>query len=504
MVDALRLSKEATSRFARTCSRFLLLFIVLIAGSLRLAWLGRPSLWYDEVVTLTLALQRGPRELLRLLPQLDATRAPLHPLLLQGWLSLFGSSDWTARSFSVLCGVLSVLAVYRIGCASFDRSTGLWAAWLCAISPLLIMYSQEARPYALLVLVTCLAWENLLSLRRSDSFWREVEFTACLVALGYIHPLGLLMDAMLAAGYLATGSAFQLSWRRWAAINLLAALGLAPWIGQYLNHSPENLPGRSLTGYMVGLMLLSGGSRWTTVAGILLITRGLFSRSSKTADEPSSPATLQLDSSVDLWLIVVWYVGPSVLIYIYSLVSQPIFSEPRYHQFVGPAFLLLVARGLTKLPLAPRLGLGFLATAIACWTSLGVLDEIPQVKADWRDAAAVIHRDDPDAPVIALADGPLPHGSTPQEYLAIFPLRYYLQPSARIIAVTAELKKLASDSRSAEPSMWYVVQTPEGIPAASVPKELAQRYKPTQVWQFPGLRLTHNRFRPSDAPDSQP
>src|SRR5262249_3916317 len=86
--------------------RFLLLVaILLVAALLRLYHLGRDSLWYDEVVTMRLARTESPAALVRLLGQIDATRAPLHPLLLQGWVALFGPFDYTARLFSGLCGI---------------------------------------------------------------------------------------------------------------------------------------------------------------------------------------------------------------------------------------------------------------------------------------------------------------------------------------------------------------------------------------------------------------
>ena len=109
----------------------------------------------------------SPGELIDRLFKIDATRAPLHPLLLQVWLRLFGTSEFAARSFSVLCGIATILLIYQIGRDAFDARTGVWAAWLAALSPILIVYSREARMYAWLVLVTCLCWRLLLALRRS-------------------------------------------------------------------------------------------------------------------------------------------------------------------------------------------------------------------------------------------------------------------------------------------------------------------------------------------------
>ena len=172
--------------------------IVLVATLLRLFQLGRLSFWYDEVVTMRLARAGSVRALFELLFQIDATRAPLHPLLLHFWTRFFGSSEASARSLSVLCGIATIVLIYEIGRVSFDAATGLWAAWLAALSPLLIVYAREARMYAWLVLVTCLCWRLLLALRRTDTPAKAVAYVTSLTALVYSHPLGLLMLGTLA------------------------------------------------------------------------------------------------------------------------------------------------------------------------------------------------------------------------------------------------------------------------------------------------------------------
>ena len=176
---------------------FLLVAIVAVAAGARLYQLGQTSLWYDEVVTMRLARTDSPTAMLKLLADIDATRAPLHPILLQGWLAIFGTSDVAGRAFSCLCGIVTVAAVFWVGLHAFDRVTALWASWLCALSPLLIYYSRETRMYALLVLVTCLAWGCLFAHARHAARWRLGLYGLCLIALGYTHPLGLLMASTI-------------------------------------------------------------------------------------------------------------------------------------------------------------------------------------------------------------------------------------------------------------------------------------------------------------------
>src|SRR5580693_3398246 len=71
--------------------------IGLVAASLRFWGLESTSLWYDEVVTMRVARTNGLAALVERLDQIDGTRAPLHPLILQAWLRILGPSDWAGR-----------------------------------------------------------------------------------------------------------------------------------------------------------------------------------------------------------------------------------------------------------------------------------------------------------------------------------------------------------------------------------------------------------------------
>ena len=64
-----------------------------------------------------------------------------------------GTSEFSLRYLSLLSTVATVALLYVVGRRLVDRAAGLAAAFLGALSPMYLWYSQEARPYAL---VTCL------------------------------------------------------------------------------------------------------------------------------------------------------------------------------------------------------------------------------------------------------------------------------------------------------------------------------------------------------------
>ena len=401
--------------------------ILAIALGLRAWHLGQLSFWYDEVVTMRLAETPRPAALVERLFQIDATRAPLHPLMLQVWLRSFGTTEASARALSVLCGVVTVGLVWWIGRLVFDSRTGLWGAWLAAFSPLLVYYSREARMYAWLVMLTCLCWGLLFSLRSRDRLigdgpregeapaerdgsldcrkahapWRAGYKTARreprppglsrsalvlayllgLSALLYSHPLGMIMAGTLGLGSLLFVTSFFGTFRGWLAAHLGASLLAAPWLPHYFDHSPEFLTGRLPIKFLLGTPIgFIGGNSVVLLVVVGFIAFGIWRRrrSFKDWDAWAGPVCL-----------VLWLVLPPVLLYAYSMFGSPIFGPARYTLFVAPAYLILTAQGLALLPPLTRSGAA-LALVLLAIASLRSTVYDPGLKADWRAFSAVL------------------------------------------------------------------------------------------------------------------
>ena len=73
------------------------------------------------------------------------------------WARVFGYGEAGLRSLSALAGVATVPVAYGAARKLISTRAGLIAAALTACNPLLIWYSQEARSYSLLVLLTAVA-----------------------------------------------------------------------------------------------------------------------------------------------------------------------------------------------------------------------------------------------------------------------------------------------------------------------------------------------------------
>jgi 4-amino-4-deoxy-L-arabinose transferase-like glycosyltransferase len=455
----------------RLARAFVLAAILLVAATLRLGGLGRTSLWFDEVVTMRLARTESAAEMIALLGRIDATRAPLHPLLLRPWVRLFGPSDVSGRAFSALCGVLTVALVYRIGTLAFDPRTGLWASWLCAISPLLVYYSREARMYAWLVLATCVAWCLLFSFRRSASWRTRVLYALSLIALAYSHPLGVFMVAALALASLAHRRAFRLSRKGWLATHGAVLAAVAPWVGRYLDHAPEGPSGVTSLRFLLGMPIgFIGGNFVVLLACVGLIVFGLFRK--------VPGRGVALDDPVAASCLVLWLTLPPGALYVYSLVWHPLFGPARYTLFVGPAYLLLVARGISRLPRWSALGVGA-AVLLLSARMLASTVYPSDLKADWRSAAAYLDRRDPGAPVVVAS-------ADPPNTAEVETARYYLGADRRVLAMPARGDWPETDSGP----FWVAVGLRSGRPARDFPEKLGSAGRTQEVIDVPGLRLT--------------
>jgi 4-amino-4-deoxy-L-arabinose transferase-like glycosyltransferase len=143
--------------------------IILAGFALRLAGLGRQSLWYDETVSAFLAAL-SPADLIA------HTARDIHPpgyyLLLHFWSLISGNSELALAYFSAFFGTLLIPLSYVLAKILLNRNTAGWAAFLVAISPFHIWYSQEVRMYTLgatcgLLVTIC----GVLALRGRSRCW---------------------------------------------------------------------------------------------------------------------------------------------------------------------------------------------------------------------------------------------------------------------------------------------------------------------------------------------
>jgi Dolichyl-phosphate-mannose-protein mannosyltransferase len=173
-----------------------------IVGALMVAALGLRlaiprGLWLDEAIS----VEQAQLSLPQLIDQLahGDRHPPLHYVVLWATTRLFGNSDLAVRMPSIAAGVLLVPVVYALGRELYNRRTGVAAALLATVTPILVWYSQEARGYAL------------------ETLFATLAVLGCVRALRYGRARDWALHAVAAA--LAV-------WTHWFAIFLVAATEL--------------------------------------------------------------------------------------------------------------------------------------------------------------------------------------------------------------------------------------------------------------------------------------
>jgi mannosyltransferase len=161
--------------------------LIALAGALRFYHLGTQELWLDEAYSFSGAtIDEWKLFLLR------DSHPPLYCLLLRLWIAGLGETETTIRSLSALFGVLFVPAVMWAGRQMFNPTVGIWSGGLAAISPIHIYYSQEARGYALLMLVVVLAYATLWRALVKNTRAAWALFLTCILVALYTHYFSML------------------------------------------------------------------------------------------------------------------------------------------------------------------------------------------------------------------------------------------------------------------------------------------------------------------------
>lgn len=122
---------------------------------------GSKSLWLDEAFSIWVGSQ-PLTEAWGWLIRVDQ-HPPLYYTLLHFWMA-FGQTESVVRSFSALCGVLTLPVVYLIGRWLGGTLLGIVAVLILVISPFHVAFGQETRMYALLTLNASLAIYFLIRL----------------------------------------------------------------------------------------------------------------------------------------------------------------------------------------------------------------------------------------------------------------------------------------------------------------------------------------------------
>lgn len=402
------------------------LFGALLVGvTLRLYGLGDESLWMDEVFTLTVATESTLEYLLFGLPAVEP-HPPLHTVIMWGWVRFMGVSEVALRLPSVAFGVATIPVLYSVGRTLYGRAAAGIAVAFFAVAPFQIWYAQEARMYTLYVFLTVLSIWCLLRLLDDFTRRRAAAYVGVAALLAYTHVFALfvlLSQAVFLAWLSVRREGHVVTLRRFVGVYAAVGAAIAPWLVLLVRRFvvsdpdaagkvawlPETEPvmlWQTFTlfafGYARGWVPYWSLARPPTVAlfvvagVLLLVAYGWWDEQLRLDLDGRGHDETPQDLLVGCWLLI-----PVFVPYVVSVLVTPVFVH-RYVIAAAPAFLLLLARGVTTLRTR------HLRYAIAALLLAGMFVPLPgyyaaDQKDQWREAAEFVATDAQDGDVVIVA-----------------------------------------------------------------------------------------------------
>jgi mannosyltransferase len=208
---------EPRSRSEAIPPELVLLGLMIVVGAaIRFATISSQSYWVDESTTVH-DISFGLGGLLHQV-HVNETTPPLYFIVAWIWAKVFGTGEAGLRSLSAICGIVTIPVAYLCARELVSRAAGLVAALLVALSPFMVWYSQEARAYALFILLCGLSflfWARAYQRRTTRDLVLWAVFSALAVLTHFF------------AGFLIAPEAILLLWRLRSRATVIACAAVA-------------------------------------------------------------------------------------------------------------------------------------------------------------------------------------------------------------------------------------------------------------------------------------
>ncbi len=238
--------------------------VLLLVTGLGARKLNADGIWFDEWWSLYVAgadvfqVPRSVDAIWQRITAEDIRQGVLYPMMLAGWGSAVGWTEYATRALSLLAGLIAVAGVFRLGWALGRHPlVGLSAAAALGTSIWFIYYLHEMRVYMLLVMFTAL----LLLLYQRIMSWKRAPSLVDYAAFALVN--GLLLNTHYFAGIVVgvlglwhvTRLAVARPSRRWwgvCAAWLVSGIALVPWLinlpvaAELARNEPRVLPDAAL------------------------------------------------------------------------------------------------------------------------------------------------------------------------------------------------------------------------------------------------------------------
>ncbi len=392
---------------------FLLGIILVIGAALRIYELGTESYWIDEMFTISEAQQSIPKIIMS--GRLD--QPPAYYLPFHFWMKAFGTSEISTRSFSVIFGIGAIVAIYLIGRELFNNKIGLISAFFMAVSWFQIYYSQTTRYYIFVEFFALLSILFLILALRREKILLLIPYVLASILMLYSHIFSVFILA-------AQNLYFFIYWRQykkfifsWIISQMLVVGAFIPSL--YILVSRGGIGGaaasnigdwivkpsikefiRTIYNYLFPqnyhhswvFIIISFALGFAVFAiGTFLINRSkLKNKKNSFLSKWFQRTRKNIHISNEFVLVILWFVCPILIPFIYSRIFSPIFVD-RYTIFAAPAFYLLIAMAISSIRRIVPIALSLASMMIVILP--GLCDfYATDVNDQWREVAAYIQK----------------------------------------------------------------------------------------------------------------
>jgi|GEM_PF-3163754 len=432
----------------------LLLAILALAAIVRFWGLTERELWFDENCTFYVVhhLLDWPTDG----PGISQVAHWPYFAFLCGWTRLAGETLDGMRTFSALCGVLGVFAIWlvarRLGGRSLAHSVGL----LAALSPISVYYGREARCYAFWLFVVAITIYFLCRAARTGRIrWWILYGCSALFAV-LTHYSFLVWLPGTAAAVLIGRSARQF-WRKWSITHVVLGLALMPvvwwlvmpvaaggpkpWFREIWAAYPpalavprsiwSMLPSGGYPDYLGALSKASPGLSWHTApivghlilwvpATVLVVLAGIYVWSCGRSSPPTGVPTVHeigttseslRDLDRTLAFLLILSLANLLGAFLYSALWEPAYVVGRYDLASWPSLILCVGLLIERVSQSiPRSAKGtavmrLVLVGVMCGCSAAVVGGMRLVPVDnsaTRRAEQIVARVGPGDLVVSL------------------------------------------------------------------------------------------------------
>jgi mannosyltransferase len=218
----------------------IILFLIIIAGfSLRFYHLDQESLWFDEGFTVNSVSQESLPKVIEQANKFE-TKPPGFYLITHYWTKIFGLSEFSLRFVSLIFGTISVFLIYFLGKELFNRQVGILSSFLMSISLFDIIYSQEARVFALFSMATILSFFIFVKLikrlpqisSKKNNFYLWLFIINALI--NSIHYFGWIIFCVQNIIFISLFKNRKRSLEKWFFYQFLIILAFVPFLVEFI------------------------------------------------------------------------------------------------------------------------------------------------------------------------------------------------------------------------------------------------------------------------------